>query len=43
MMSRALILLLIVAWSIVAGGCNTIRGIGRDIDSIGEAIQRSTR
>jgi predicted small secreted protein len=43
MMSRALVLLLIASWSILASGCNTIRGIGRDIDSIGEAIQRSAR
>ncbi|MCX7673373.1 MAG: entericidin A/B family lipoprotein [Thiobacillaceae bacterium] len=24
-------------------GCNTIRGIGQDIERAGEAIQRSTR
>ncbi len=24
-------------------GCNTVRGIGQDIEKAGEAIQRSTR
>ena len=34
---------LTVATLIVASGCNTIAGIGKDIEKGGEAIQKSTR
>ena len=34
---------LTVAALIVASGCNTIAGIGKDIEKGGEAIQKSTR
>jgi predicted small secreted protein len=40
---RAIIVLLIVLWSVVSSGCNTIRGMGRDVEAVGEAIQRTTR
>ncbi len=37
--------LLAVAIGVVLSlyGCNTLRGIGQDIEKAGEAIQRSTR
>ena len=39
------VLLIAVAVGIVFSlyGCNTLRGIGQDIEKAGEAIQRSTR
>jgi predicted small secreted protein len=41
---RASVGLVVVAvWLAVLSGCNTIKGIGRDIEAAGNAIQRSTR
>lgn len=42
-MKKAIVLLLTVAGLISATGCNTVQGIGKDIEKGGEAIQRSTR
>jgi predicted small secreted protein len=28
---------------IVLAGCNTIQGMGRDVEKVGEAIQKTTR
>lgn len=33
---------LMVAVAIALAGCNTVRGIGKDIEKGGEAIQKST-
>jgi entericidin B len=35
--------LLLVAAALVLSACNTIRGMGQDIEAAGNAIQRSTR
>jgi entericidin B len=43
MMKKAIVLLLAVAGLISATGCNTVQGIGKDIEKGGEAIQRSTK
>jgi predicted small secreted protein len=37
----ALILLSLISLSLL-GGCNTVKGIGKDIEKGGEAIQRAT-
>lgn len=39
------VLLLVVAVGVVFSlyGCNTVRGIGQDIEKAGDAIQRSAR
>jgi entericidin B len=37
------IVLLLAALSVVTAGCNTVRGVGQDIEKGGEAIQRSTQ
>jgi predicted small secreted protein len=42
-MMRALCLLLLAASIAVSSGCNTVRGMGRDVEAVGEAIQRTTR
>jgi predicted small secreted protein len=42
MRMRAAVLLLIVA-TLALSACNTIHGMGRDMQDLGNAIQRSTR
>ncbi len=42
-MKKCVFFVLTVATLISATGCNTVQGIGRDIEKGGEAIQRSTR
>ncbi|HLF98380.1 MAG TPA: entericidin A/B family lipoprotein [Methylococcaceae bacterium] len=37
---RTFFLVLVTAWLC---GCNTLAGVGRDIEKTGEAIQKSTR
>jgi predicted small secreted protein len=41
-MSR-LMLLLLAAWVVALAGCNTIHGLGKDIEAAGEAIQKKSR
>jgi entericidin B len=33
----------IIACALVLAGCNTVRGMGQDIEKAGEAIQKSTK
>jgi predicted small secreted protein len=40
---QAAAITLLVLWAAFAAGCNTIDGIGRDIEAAGKGIQRSTR
>nr|WP_009097260.1 entericidin A/B family lipoprotein [Halomonas sp. GFAJ-1]AVI61676.1 entericidin [Halomonas sp. GFAJ-1]EHK61595.1 entericidin EcnAB [Halomonas sp. GFAJ-1] len=41
-MKRTLLLgVLVLATLLVISGCNTIRGVGQDIEQGGEALQRS--
>ena len=40
---RRVAALLAVTTAIVLTGCNTIHGVGRDIEAAGNAIQRTTR
>lgn len=35
--------LLVLFTAIVLAGCNTVRGVGKDIEKGGEAIQKSTQ
>ena len=42
-MMRKFAVLVLVAWCFAAlGGCNTIRGAGKDIEKAGQGIQKST-
>ena len=34
--------LMLVVWAVVLAGCNTMRGLGQDIERAGEAIQRKS-
>ena len=36
-------LLLVMITTMALTACNTVRGMGKDIESAGEAIQRSTK
>jgi predicted small secreted protein len=34
--------LMLVVWAVVLAGCNTMRGLGQDIERAGEAIQKKS-
>ena len=42
-MKKCFFALLTAVTLISASGCNTVQGIGKDIEKGGEAIQKSTR
>ena len=42
-MTMRLTALLVLAVSLVLAGCNTVRGVGQDIEAAGKGIQKSTR
>ncbi len=42
-MKKCIFVLLAVVTLISTVGCNTVQGIGKDIERGGEAIQRSTK
>lgn len=35
--------LIVAALAVLVAGCNTVRGIGQDIEKGGEAIQKATK
>jgi predicted small secreted protein len=41
--SSRILLLIAAAWSLVATSCNTLRGVGRDVERAGDGIVNSTR
>ena len=43
MSKRYLVTALLICACLVAAGCNTIHGMGKDIEKGGEAIQKSTK
>lgn len=41
---KTVLMFIVVAFAAVVGaGCNTVQGLGKDIEKGGEAIQRSTK
>jgi predicted small secreted protein len=36
------IILLLVSLSVVLSACNTVRGFGKDVETVGDAIQRKS-
>ena len=40
MMNKMMALLVL---SVVLAGCNTVQGVGKDIEKAGEAVQKSTQ
>lgn len=41
-MVRRFVMLLLVGGSLALSGCNTVKGLGRDIESVGAAGDRAT-
>lgn len=39
---KALVLFSLIASTLFLSGCNTLRGMGEDIEAAGQAIQRET-
>lgn len=39
---KALVLFSLIASALFLSGCNTLRGMGEDIEAAGQAIQRET-
>jgi predicted small secreted protein len=42
-MAKKLVTLLFIGTMIVLAGCNTVRGVGQDIEKGGEAIQKAVK
>lgn len=42
-MTRIFALLLAAALLMAASGCETVKGVGRDVEKAGEAIQKSAK
>lgn len=40
---KTVLMLVVAAFAVVLAGCNTVQGLGKDIEKSGEAIQRSTQ
>ena len=43
MLRKTIIALTAVGIALTASACNTVKGLGRDIESVGEAGDRATR
>jgi predicted small secreted protein len=39
----SVLLLVIILSSAILAGCNTVRGVGKDVEKTGEVIQGATR
>jgi len=42
MNQKHIAMLVLVVWAVFLSGCNTMRGLGQDIERAGEAIQRKS-
>ena len=40
---KKLLALLLIAWLAALAGCNTMHGLGKDIEQVGERIQRKAQ
>ncbi len=36
-------LFICITWSLLLAGCNTLHGMGKDIERVGETIQSATK
>ena len=41
-MTRKIALMTLLAASLLATACNTVRGVGRDVQSVGKAVEKTT-
>ena len=42
-LKRILLLLIPALWAVFGSSCNTVRGVGRDVEKAGDGIQNATR
>ncbi|MGZ8135824.1 MAG: entericidin A/B family lipoprotein [Methylococcaceae bacterium] len=42
-MNKKIIAVIVIGFAILLTGCNTLSGMGRDVEKVGEAIQKTTR
>lgn len=40
---KKIIVMVAALFAVALAGCNTVQGIGKDVERAGEAIQKSTR
>lgn len=40
---RKILVCVMVATAFVMSGCNTVNGLGKDLEKAGEAVQKSTK
>jgi entericidin B len=40
---KKMIALVVLACAVVLAGCNTVQGMGKDLEKAGEAVQKSTK
>jgi predicted small secreted protein len=40
---KAMITLVLAAWLVALAGCNAMQGLGRDIEQLGEKIQKKAQ
>ncbi len=40
---KKIIVLIVLGCAVVLSGCNTVRGMGQDLEKAGEAVQKSTK
>jgi len=41
-MARKLLIITLTAAALAIGGCNTVRGVGQDIESVADKVDRET-
>jgi predicted small secreted protein len=41
-MTRKIALMTVLAASLLATACNTVRGLGRDVQSVGKTVEKTT-
>jgi predicted small secreted protein len=42
-MNKQVILIMLIGAVVLLAGCNTLAGVGRDVEKAGEAIQKSSK
>ena len=40
---QKLIVFVVLGCAVLLAGCNTVQGVGKDIEKAGEAVQKSTK
>lgn len=43
MIKRLTLIVLIITYTVILSGCNTMHGLGKDIESVGEAMTESAK